>query len=138
MRVVLDLNVVLDVLLAREEFLESAEVLLAASEDKIEAFIPLHGITTIYYFLRKEMTDAASRVLLLKLLEAVTISVISEQDVRSAIASQLSDFEDAIVSETASVANADYIITRDTRDFANSHVRAITPREFLERNIRLI
>jgi predicted nucleic acid-binding protein len=137
-RVVLDLNVVLDVLLARDEFLESAEILLAASEGKIEAFIPLHGLTTIYYFLRKEMSDAIARVQLVKLLEAARVFAISEEDVREAIRSPMVDFEDAIVAQTALALSADYILTRDARDFVASRVKAITPREFLDRYLSLV
>jgi predicted nucleic acid-binding protein len=136
-RIVLDLNVVLDVLLAREKFLDSAEVLLFASERKIEAFIPLHGVTTIYYFCRKEMKDASARLQLLKLLEAAEVFSISDEEVRRAIVSPMDDFEDAIVAETARAANAEFIITRDTADFRDSAIPALTPTEFIERFFRV-
>ena len=40
------------------------------------------------------------------------------------------DFEDAVQSETASRINADYIITRNAKDFDVNRVRAITPEEY--------
>ena len=40
------------------------------------------------------------------------------------------DFEDAVQSATASRINADYIITRNTKDFDGSTVKAITPEEY--------
>ncbi|HEX5315065.1 MAG TPA: PIN domain-containing protein [Candidatus Kapabacteria bacterium] len=131
MKVILDVNVVLDVLLAREEFRESTELLRAVVEEKIEAFVPLHGLTTIYYFLRKEMVDKDCRLLLSTLLNVVTVVPISHDDVRIAIDLPITDFEDAIVSMTASILQADYIVTRNIRDFAHSKIRAITPSDFL-------
>ena len=131
MKVILDVNIVLDVLLAREEFRESTEVLRAVVEKKIEGFVPLHAVTTVYYFLRKEMVDADCRLLLETLLDAVNVVSITHEDVRAAIGSPVTDFEDAIVSRTASVIGANYIVTRNLRDFVNSTTLAITPSDFL-------
>jgi predicted nucleic acid-binding protein len=131
--VALDLNIVLDVLLERKEFLDSVEILLLAEAKKIEAIIPLHGITTIYYFSRKQMSDTVARQELAKLLKIVRVISISQQGVESAIVSPIADFEDAIVAETAIAANADYIITRNKRDFSMSPIIALTPDEFLVR-----
>ena len=136
--VVLDLNVILDFLLEREQFVESAEVLVAASEGKIDAVIPLHGITTIYYFLRKERGDSASRALLKDVLKAARIVSISDLDVRTAIESRIPDLEDAIVAETAAIVKADYILTRDIRGFANAPVPAISPLDFLKKHGRTL
>lgn len=43
------------------------------------------------------------------------------------------DFEDAIQSVTAERVHADYIITRNVRDFAGSKVAALTPAELIAR-----
>jgi predicted nucleic acid-binding protein len=131
-RVVLDLNVALDVLLARDEFLESTEILLLASARKIEAIMPLHGITTVFYFCRKQKSEIAARNQISALLESVHIFSISQEDVAKAIHSPVRDFEDAIVAETARISDADYILTRDISDFRESFVPAITPTQFLE------
>ena len=136
MRVVLDLNAVLDVLLARDEFLESAEVLLLAAAGKFEAIIPIHGITTVFYFCRKQMSEEAARSRIIDLLQATRVFSITEEDVKRAARSAVRDFEDAIVDETARESKAQYILTRDGGDFKESYVPAITPSEFLERFYR--
>ncbi len=133
MRVVLDLNIILDVLLARKQFLESAEVLILAEEGQLDAVLPLHAVSTIYYFCRKEMSDAAARTQLAKLLEIVEVQSIDSNGLKVAIASPIADFEDAIVAETAVAAHADFIITRNTRDYSHSVVSAITPQDFIAR-----
>ena len=53
------------------------------------------------------------------------------EDVNAAIASKMADFEDALVSAIAARCRMDYIITRNTRDFRESPVKALTPQEFL-------
>ena len=40
------------------------------------------------------------------------------------------DFEDAVQSATASRIHADYIITRNAKDFEGSNIRALTPEEY--------
>lgn len=133
-KILLDVNVVLDVLLVRNEFRDSAKVLNASAGGKIEAYIPLHPITTIYYFLRKEMPDSDSRALIQNLLNWTEVIQLSKSEVRNALSSRISDFEDAVVSESASVANANYILSRNERDFKYSVIEAITPTEFLHRH----
>ena len=43
----------------------------------------------------------------------------------------MNDYEDAIIDSIASRENAQYIITRNKKDFEYSKVKAITPKEFL-------
>ena len=43
------------------------------------------------------------------------------------------DFEDAVQSATAESVHADYIITRNLKDFTRSKVMAFTPTELLAR-----
>jgi len=45
----------------------------------------------------------------------------------------MSDFEDAIIAATALRENAEYIITRNIKDFTQSPIPAITPSDFLRR-----
>ena len=44
-----------------------------------------------------------------------------------------SDFEDCLQEECAVAISADYIITRNAKDFALSRVPAILPNEFLKK-----
>ena len=47
--------------------------------------------------------------------------------------SEFSDVEDCLQTECAKQFSADYIITRNIKDFEHSPVPAITPDEFLKR-----
>ena len=42
------------------------------------------------------------------------------------------DFEDCLQDECAKELKADYIITRNIKDFAHSKIPAVTPEQFLE------
>jgi predicted nucleic acid-binding protein len=53
-------------------------------------------------------------------------------DIKTAIASDFLDFEDAVLSATATREKVDYIITRNSDDFANSSIKALSPEEFVE------
>lgn len=110
MRVMIDLNVILDVVQKRlPHYDASAAVLSAARLVQFEAYIPSHAVTTIHYLVTKFATNV--------FLRARTIS--------------LSDFEDAVVASLAEHSSSDYIMTRNIADFRNSPVAAITPEEFL-------
>jgi predicted nucleic acid-binding protein len=53
-------------------------------------------------------------------------------DVRRAVSSDVSDYEDAVMIETAARENVDCIVTRNVRDFAASAVPVYSPADFLK------
>ena len=56
MRWMIDTNVILDVLLKREEFFESSKAVLTLCEDrKIQGFVSASTITDIFYLTRKAL-----------------------------------------------------------------------------------
>lgn len=60
--------------------------------------------------------------------------VIPENDDRvfaAARNAEFADFEDSMQNESALSAGADYIITRNKKDFENSTIPAVTAEEFL-------
>ncbi|MCL1843449.1 MAG: PIN domain-containing protein, partial [Defluviitaleaceae bacterium] len=61
------------------------------------------------------------------------LEAIVPADVSFALASDITDLEDAVVSFAAKRIKADYIVTRNTKDFTNSPVPAMTPADFLNK-----
>ena len=49
-----------------------------------------------------------------------------------ALASEMSDFEDAVVSAVACRIGAEYILTRNTKDYVKSAVPAVSPADYLK------
>lgn len=134
MKVLIDTNVVLDVLCKREGFYEDAARIMKYCEvNKITGVISALTIPNIVYIMRKELDAQKTRDVIEKLQLVFTIADLKSDDIKKALSMNFKDFEDALQSACASRIKADYIITRNIRDFINSKVTAIKPTELLER-----
>lgn len=130
----LDTNVLLDVILQRKPFEQhSLEVFRQCIFQKHKGIIAAHSITNMFYILRKYFSPEDLRSLLLKLTEQFEIAGIDKKKLAHGLQNiNFSDFEDSLQDFCAEEWCADYIITRNTKDFACSSVPAITPEEFLK------
>jgi predicted nucleic-acid-binding protein len=134
MRILVDTNIVLDVLLRRTDFFNASyNVLKLSTLDKAEIFVTANAITDIYYILRRANKNAdKSKEVIIQLLKLVGIADAIASDIMNALSSKVTDFEDALVGAIARRVKADYIVTRNTKDFCNSPVPAIDPINFLQ------
>jgi predicted nucleic acid-binding protein len=133
MRVFLDTNIVLDVLLNRPGLLaESRNVILHCEKAGDSMFIAWHGLATVYYLLRrgrKEEEEAMREVD--KLLAWARVADAGDAIARSARGLGFSDFEDALQAASAEACGADCTVTRNIADFTRSNVVVMTPADFL-------
>ena len=128
----LDLNIVLDVVQAREPFYEdSATVLSWAFDREIAGYLAAHAVPTIYYVVRKSAGKERAEEVLDLLLSNLAITSQGRSQLLRARNLGLSDFEDALVAVSADESGCAWIITRNVEDFERSPVAALTPREFL-------
>lgn len=97
--------------------------------NKITGVISALTITNIVYIMRKELDAQQTRDVIEKLQLVFTVADLKADDIKM----NFKDFEDALQSACASRIKADYIITRNIRDFAGSKVTAIKPAELSER-----
>lgn len=134
MKIFIDTNVVLDVLLKREPFFQNSfNVFKLAAERNISRIVGASSITDIYYLTRKKYSDSAKALaLLFDLFDLVEIADTKASDIQSAVKLDFSDFEDSVAASTALRENADWIVTRNTKDFATSVVKPIAPTDFLK------
>ncbi len=131
-RVLLDINVVLDVLATREPFAPDAEAVLRRVEARsIEGLVAAHTITTLRFLLAKHLGKAKTRRVLTDLLHVVRVVPVDEDRVRHALALNWADFEDAVQAACAEKAEADYLVTGNKKDFQKSPVKTVTPAELL-------
>jgi len=131
-RVLLDINVVLDVLANREPFAGDAEALLRLVEaGAVEGLVAAHTITTLHYLLARHMGKAKSRRILTDLMQLVEVVPVDEDRLRHALGLNWVDFEDAVQASCAEKAEADYLVTRDKKGFKKSPVKPVTPAEAL-------
>ncbi|MCG9969200.1 PIN domain-containing protein [Pelotomaculum terephthalicicum JT] len=136
MNVLIDTNVILDAMVSRAPFNESAEKLfLLAAEDKITAFITANSVTDIYYLLHKHLHDNTQcRQALLKIFTIFKILDVTGSDCEKALELlTMPDYEDALLATCAKRGKVDCIITRNLKDFSVSPVNALSPDDFLKK-----
>lgn len=134
MRALIDTCVVMDFLQNREPFADAAHrVFRAAASEMYSGCITAKSATDIYYLTHRcTHSDKESRTKLNQLLTIVGMLDSKADDVFHAISSEVSDFEDAVMIETAIRSNVDCIVTRNTKDYSKSPVPVYTPDQFLE------
>lgn len=133
MKIMCDTNVIIDVLLEREPFIEdSYKVLKFCEEHKIDGFVSASSVTDIYYLVRKytHSTDMAYKAVG-KLLEIVKVCSVTNNDVLIAFQQKAKDFEDCLVATCAKSIHCDYIATRNKRVFEDFGIPAFTTTEIL-------
>lgn len=134
MKIMCDTNVVLDVLLDREPFVQdSYKILSLCEEHRIHGFVSASSITDIYYLTRKytHSTELAYRTIG-KLLEIVKVCSVTNNDVLVAYQKKAKDFEDCLLATCAKSIGCDFIITRNKRDFEEFDIPLLTPTELLK------
>lgn len=131
-RVLFDSDVLLDVLAQRQEFIVfSALALDTVARGKVQGYVSGHAVTNIFYILRRQLGNKAARELISRLLQRLQVASVTDEVIRRALQSSLTDFEDAVTSETANAEGLELIVTRNKSDFVASSVPAILPEEFL-------
>ena len=134
MKLLIDTNVVLDVLLRREPFFRTAaEVLNLTQRDEVWEYVSASAITDIYYIANKQLKDrAAVRNLLERLLKIVSVAAVSEQEIRNALNLTWADFEDSVQYSVALLNEMDGIVTRNPDDYQEANMRIWLPEQALE------
>lgn len=135
MRALLDTCVIIDAMQNREPFSKDAqELFLAAANNLFVGCITAKASTDIYYLMHRHThSDKMSREVLNKLFSLFEVADTAGIDCRRAIPSLVSDFEDAVMIETAARTEVDCIVTRNEQDFAKSAVPVLSPKDFLDK-----
>lgn len=135
MRVLIDINVILDILQKREPFFtDSYRALRRALENDVECLISASAATDIFYVLRKSLGSAQqAKEHIDQLAQVVSFADVQGMDIHTALMRAMPDFEDAVVDAVAERSGASYILTRNIKDFTGSVVPAILPVDFLNK-----
>lgn len=132
MTALVDTNVVLDVILNRAPFApDSAGVLAAVELSQCRGLLCATTFTTIHYILRKHLGGDLGLKRISELLTVFEVAAVNRPVVENALVLGFSDFEDAILHESAKSAGADCIVTRNTGDFKKSELLVYSPTQFL-------
>ena len=128
-----DTCVIIDVLQAREPFLEdSKRVLLASASASIDGRITAKSLTDIFYVMHGYYHQNEPCLKALQsLFKVLTVVDTTANACLQACFSQIGDYEEAVMDETARAIGADAIVTRNVRDYRKGRTPVITPHELV-------
>lgn len=134
MKLLIDANILLDVLQNRTEFAEVSSMIWKLCEtERATGYVSTLTFAHLVYIMRKELSPGKIEEVFQKLKLIFEFVDFNASDLAKAVELNWKDFEDALQSVTAERVHADYIITRNVRDFSKSKVIAFTPSELLAR-----
>lgn len=131
MRILLDTNIIIDILSGREGYADSLNVLRYCETKKAEGLVSATTVTDVMYILRKHIPPESVRESVQTLLTILDVAGVTKSDIIRAFSSGMRDFEDAVQASCAKRIKADYIVTRNLKDFGASPVEAVSPLEML-------
>lgn len=134
MLILIDTNVLLDVIARREPYvIFSEKVIDLCRQEIINGAIAGHSVLNAMYVLRKNFTLEERKEIFLSLCEFLYVESVDFGKIIQALKDDdFSDFEDCLQMQCALSLRADYIVTRNVKDFVASEIPAITPEEFLK------
>lgn len=134
MKVLLDLNIVLDVVLSRQPWGGEASALWNAHHSgAFEAILAATELTNLFYIVRRLADEATARKAVSLCLATFDCAPVDQAVLKAADSQAGSDFEDNVCIACAAMSGADLIVTRDPAGFLHSPVPVLSPAELLQR-----
>ena len=131
MKVMFDLNIVLDVVQRREpHYRMSAATLSKVVEGDAQGVFPCHGVTTVHYLVSRYANKKRADELVDWLSSRFEIGTAGRQEFMRARGLPLADFEDAVVCAIAEACGRKGVVTRNLGDFTRSPIRSLSPEDF--------
>ena len=131
MKVFIDTNIVLDLLLQRRNFLINAEKIFSlAYKGKIILYFSAVSFVSVTYYLGKH-TNKDIKAILEDLCKIVKILPFNQRIIENTLHSNFKDIEDGYQYFTAKENNIRIMITRNVKDFLVDDISVVTPEEFL-------
>jgi predicted nucleic acid-binding protein len=133
MKVLIDTNVVLDVLINNPDFLDYSKKMFDLAEQKqIIGFISASAITDVFYIAQRKLGKKTTKEAIKKVLKIFSPATVTDNNIYNALDLEWDDFEDSVQYIVGKSLAVDYIVTRNTQDFAFSSIPSITPEQFIK------
>jgi predicted nucleic acid-binding protein len=133
MRILLDTDVVLDLLLKREPYDKEAEKLfLLGADNSVELYVNSITPINVFYIGRKLKGREAASDAVQRLLALVQVAVVDSFVLSDAFSFGLTDFEDAVQCSAAISEGLDAVVTRNLEDYTGAPIQVLAPGELLD------
>ena len=110
-----------------------ARLLVRKHEEKLfRGFVSASAITDIYFIVEKERKHEFALLSIKKVVRMLTVIPVNFEIIKTALASPMKDFEDAVQAAAAQDFGLDIVVTRDKKGFLDSDLQVYPPEEFLE------
>lgn len=128
MKLLIDTNVILDMVLKRNDYEISMELFRKAKENGAGVYITASSVTDIFYIIRKETHNTnQTYVIMDNIFRLVVVLSVTEQDIREAFEQKWKDFEDCVQYITGRNNRMDYIVTVNQKDYKDAQLPVMTP-----------
>ncbi len=128
----LDSDVLLDFLIDRAPFMDDiAEIIENSISSEVKLCISPISITNLNYIIGKLANKKKANMQTKKILKLVSVESVGQTTINKAAGSKFKDFEDGVQNYCAEESGHEIIITRNTKDYKESKLSILTPREYL-------
>ena len=132
----LDTNIAIDFMLSRKPHnADARKLMLLGYLHEVELWMSAAQINDLFYLLTeggKPALNDDAKQRLKKLRQCVRIYRVGEPEIDATLDSTWLDLEDACLYYSAQSLKADYLITRNQKDFALSSIKTLSAAEFFE------
>lgn len=134
MRLMIDTNIFLDVMVKREPFFADSKAVLELCESKkVYGFLSASSATDIFYLVRRQLHSVELAYKALgSILDIAKVLAVTNEDVLNAYIQRAPDFEDCLMATCAKANKCDAIVTRNKKDFLNFGITLFSPEELLK------
>ena len=133
MKLMIDTNILLDVLIHRDPFYDDSKAVLKLCENHdVNGFVSASAITDIFYITRKALGSVEDTYRVISnILNIVKVLTVTNDDVITAFQTKAKDFEDCLMATCAKSNKCNGIVTRNKKDFLGFGITLYSPEEVL-------
>ena len=133
MKLFLDTNILIDVIANRKPWVDEALVLFElAKQKKLTLIVADFSFINLAYITRKLFTQEELYALFSDLCLYVKVVEVGGMIIKKSFQKRWKDMEDCVQYLVAKREEADYLITRNEKDFSDSDIPVLSPSEFLD------
>lgn len=134
MRVLVDTDILIDIALNRQPFADDAAKLIDYLQLKPGmGFVAWHSISNFYYLARPKIGRLSTLHFIGDLLNFIEVAPTGTNELKQALSIDIKDFEDALQVAAALACKANYIATRNIKDYQSGPVEALLPQKALKK-----